>query len=64
MEYIIYEREIQEVENRLQDVHDYNETRRQMGGKNPQKHITEAGTTSHNPMAREMWVIPFRPAIG
>jgi hypothetical protein len=31
-EYIIYEREIQKVQNRLQDVHDYKETRRQMGG--------------------------------
>jgi len=33
-EYIIYKREIQEVQNRLQDVHDYNETTRQMGDKN------------------------------
>jgi len=44
----------------LQDVHDYNESRRQMGGENPEKHITEAGTTSHNPLAKETWVIPFK----
>jgi hypothetical protein len=62
--YIIYEREIQEVQNTLQDVHDYNESRRQMWGKNPKKHITEARTTPHNPMAKETWVIPLRPAIG
>jgi hypothetical protein len=32
-EYIIYEGKIQEAHNRLQDIHDYNLTRRQMGGK-------------------------------
>jgi hypothetical protein len=62
-EYIIYETEIQEVQNRLQDVYNYSETRRQTGRKNPEKHITEAGTTSHKPMARETRVIPLSPAI-
>jgi hypothetical protein len=34
------------------------------GEGNPEKQITEAGTTSHNPMARETWVIPLSAAIG
>jgi len=62
--YIIYESEIQEVQNALQDVHDYNESRRQIGGKNTDKRVTEAETTSNNPMAKETWVIQLRPAIG
>lgn len=34
------------------------------GGKHPEKHITEAGTSPQNPPAKETWIIPLRHFYG
>ena len=66
-EYIIYEREIQEVQNRLQDIHDYNETTEHKWGWKTSRethyrswHITTKSTGKRNvnhPIKTFLWNI-------
>lgn len=59
-EYIIYEREKQEVKNRLQDVHDYNETRNKWGWKTSRETHYRSWNYITKSTAKEMRVIPLR----